>query len=393
MPSIAAPGVYRQETVLRPPVPPPTGVPAFIGYAQLRGVPPADPAAAPVEVPLWARFAALFEDPPGFLGETVRCFFANGGETCHVVALRPGAPPATAFRAGLAALDGVEQVDLVCAPDIVWRAGASGDVPVTSADALDMIALQRAVYEHCEARGDRFALLDSLPAQAVGDPSSGGVLWQRARLSSAMAALYFPWVRIPAGAETRALPPCGHVAGAVARTDRQSGPHRAPANQALQAAVDLTAALTPADLARLTEAHVNPLRTIAGRGIRIWGARTIAADPAWRYVSARRLVIAVERWARDALAQYAFAPNDAALWRQLRLAVGVHLEGLFAAGALAGSRPAEGFYVKCDEETNAADVRHAGRVVVEVGLASALPNEFIVLHIVLNAGAAGAAPA
>jgi uncharacterized protein len=384
VPALAAPGVYRLETVVRPPVPPRTGVPAFVGYAEPRqaGAP------APVEVSRWARFEALFAEPPGFLGGAVRSFFENGGEVCHVVAMPPGAPPAGALRAALAALAAVDEVDLVCAPDVVWRAGAAADVPVTAADAADMVALQRLVYQHCEARGDRFALLDSLPALAVGDPANGGVLWQRARLASSMAALYYPWIVVDGGT----VPPCGHVAGAVSRTDRRSGVHRAPANQELVGAVDVAAALGPADVTRLTEAQVNPLRAIPGRGIRIWGARTLAADPAWRYVSARRLVIAVERWARDRLERLAFEPNDAALWRQLRLAVSAHLEGLFAAGALAGAQPSEAFYVRCDEETNPPEVRDSGRVVVQVGLAPTVPNEFIVVQIVLNAGAAGAGP-
>lgn len=387
MPSLAAPGVYRQVTVLRPPARVRTGVPAFIGYAALRaGV----TAGSPFEVAQWARFEAVVEDAPGFLGDAVRGFFANGGEVCHVVALAPGTAPAGGVRAALAALENLDAVDLVCAPDVVWRAGAGADVPVTRADADGMVALQRAVIDHCEARGDRFALLDALPAQAVGDPASGGVLWQRARLTTSMAALYYPWIRTPGG---RAVPPCGHVAGTVARTDRASGPHRAPANLELQLAVDTTAAVGPGDLARLTDAHVNPLRAVPGRGIRVWGARTLATDPSWRSVSVRRVVLAVERWARDALSPVAFAANDPSLWRRIALAVTVHLDGLFAAGALAGTQPSEAFYVKCDEDTNPAAAREAGRVTVEVGLAPSVPNEFIVLHIVLNAGAAGAAPA
>ena len=385
MPVLGAPGVYRLQAVVRPPVPQRTGVPAFVGYARPRRSD--GPAAG--EVSLWAGFEALFEEPPGFLGSAVRAFFANGGQTCRVAAMAPETPPAAALQAALAALADVDDIDLVCAPDIVWRAGAAADVPVTSADAADMVALQRAVYEHCEAHGERFALLDSLPALAVGDPATGGVLWQRARLASSMAALYYPWIV----ADDGTVPPCGHVAGAISRSDRQSGVHRAPANQELLGAVDLAAALSPADVARLTVAQVNPLRAIAGRGIRIWGARTIAADPAWRYVSARRLVIAIARWARERLERLAFEPNDGALWRQLRLAVSAHLEELFAAGALAGAVPAQAYYVRCDEETNPPAVRDVGRVVVQVGVAPTVPNEFIVVHIVLNAGAAGAAPA
>jgi uncharacterized protein len=107
----------------------------------------------------------------------------------------------------------------------------------------------------------------------------------------------------------------------------------------------------------------------------------------------RRLAIAVERWARTDLAEHAFEPNDPALWRRMRLVLGVRLEQLFRDGALAGSAPAEAFYVKCDEQTTPPEERDAGRVIAEVGLAPAIPNEFVVVQIVRDASGAAAAPA
>jgi phage tail sheath protein FI len=124
---------------------------------------------------------------------------------------------------------------------------------------------------------------------------------------------------------------------------------------------------------------------VPGRGIRVWGARTLSADPAWRHVNVRRLVIALARWARDALAPFTFEPNDARLWRRLRLAIEVRLEELFAAGALAGATPAESYYVNCEGML--------GEVIAEVGLAPAAPNEFVVVHIVRDASGVSVAPA
>jgi hypothetical protein len=360
------------------------GVAAFIGFATPalpeapKSLMDAGLAALPVEITLWPEFAERFGSPPGFLGEAVRCFFANGGEVCHIAALRPGASPALALAAALQALAAVDAVDLVCAPDVVWRPGARSSDPVTQADAAAMLSSQAAIIDHCEALGDRFALLDSLPALAVGDPHVGGVLWQRAAHASDMAALYYPWLSASPGAG--AVPPCGHVAGVIARLDV----HRAPANVPLEAAIELQATLAPRELGRLNDAGVNALRAVPGRGIRVWGARTLSNRSDWRHVNVRRLVIALGRWARDALAPFTFEPNDARLWGRLQLAIEVRLEELFRSGALAGATPAEAYYVHCEGSL--------GQVVAEVGLAPAAPNEFIVVHIVRDASGVSVAP-
>jgi phage tail sheath protein FI len=386
-----APGVYRQEAVVRPRPRQVTGVPAFIGFAEpapatveppAAGLVAAGLAAAPAWVGSSPQFAAIFGQPPGFLGEAVSGFFANGGDACLIAALRPTAQPGQALAAALTALEVVDAVDLICAPDIVWRQGASSSDPVSETDAQAMLALQTAVVDHCELLQDRFALLDSLPGQVAGDVGSAGVMSQRAARSSGMAALYYPWVRSMA---LTATPPCGHVAGLIARMDRDVGVHRAPANVPLRAAVALDMTVSPADLARLVDAGVNVLRAMPGRGVRIWGAHTLSAEPSGRQLTVRRLVIALRRWADQALAEHAFESDGPALRRRLRLAVEVRLEELFRDGSLAGATAAQAFYVKCDDETTSAHERELGIVVVEVGLAPTVPNEFVVVHIVRDA--------
>jgi hypothetical protein len=400
--TLTVPGVYREQSVVAAPARLATGVPAFIGFADARAglhapapaaLASAGLAAPPRKIAMWTQFATLFAppDPPGFLAEAVRCFFANGGESCVVAALRPGAPPASAFTAALVALEANDDVDLVCAPDAVWRPGASDADPLNEADLPAMLALHGAVVDHCERLGDRFALLDSLPALAVGDLRSGGVLRQRAARSSDMAALYYPWVRPSGTAGARAVPPCGHVAGLISRTDRDVGVHRAPANLPLEEIVAVTATVARPDLGGLAAAGVNVIRPIPGRGVRVWGARTLSGDPQWRYVSVRRLAIALRRWARVGLSDFAFEPNEPALWRRLRLATEVRLEEMFRAGALAGATPQEAFYVRCDAATTSQQERELGKVVVEVGFAPTVPNEFVVVHIVRDATGVSAA--
>ena len=387
---LSAPGVYREEAVRQPQPRQATGLPAFVGYAQpvpgtlappVKGLAAAGLAALPQRIGSATQLAAVFGQPPGYLGDAVRGFFANGGDTCLVAPLRLKAPPQPALVAALSALESAE-ADLVCAPDIVWRDGASGSDPVSTVDAQSMLVLQAVVIEHCERLGDRFALLDSLPALAVGEATTAGVLWQRARRSSEMAALYYPWVSATGGPPA---PPCGHVAGLISRLDREVGVHRAPANVPLGGVVALERSVTAGDLARLGEAGVNVLRAMPGRGLRIWGASTLSAEPQWRLLSVRRLVIALSRWAQAALMEYAFEPDGPTLRRWLRLAVEVKLEELLRDGSLAGGSRAEAFYVKCDDDTTSAGERELGIVVVEVGIAPTAPNEFIVVHIVRDA--------
>jgi phage tail sheath protein FI len=169
----------------------------------------------------------------------------------------------------------------------------------------------------------------------------------------------------------------------MARCDRTQGVHRPPANLPLIDALDLSLTLTDADQRRLTEgAQVNCLRALPGRGLRLWGCCTLGADGPGRTLGERRLLITVARWAALALADVAFEPNDFALWVRIEREFTAYLEGLAQQGAIQGTTAAEAFFVRCDAETNPPAVRDLGQVVTLVGLAPAIPGEFIVLRLI-----------
>src|SRR5262249_23111127 len=147
-------------------------------------------------------------------------------------------------------------------------------------------------------------------------------------------------------------PPCGHVAGIYSRSDQQAGVHKAPANEVVEGALDLRAILADDDIGRLSAEGVNCLRVSPGRGIRVWGARTLSADPAWRSVAARRFFVPMGGWLEAFLPQLAFEPNDVRLWVRVTRELTACLDGMLQAGALKGRTPAEAFFVKCDSETN-----------------------------------------
>jgi phage tail sheath protein FI len=132
------------------------------------------------------------------------------------------------------------------------------------------------------------------------------------------------------------------------------------------------------------------VRAFPGRGIRIWGARTLTTDAAWAQVSVRRLILTIGRWLERSSQSFAFEPNNFALWVRINRQVTAYLQGLFERGALKGTTATEAFFVKCDAETNPPDVRGAGKVVTEVSVAPVRPNEFITVRLVSGAdGVAG----
>jgi phage tail sheath protein FI len=359
------PGVYPQDVYPNPPRSLVTGVPAFLGLA-------ASGPLAPQRLAVWTQFEALYgSNVPLHLADAVRGFFANDGAVCYVLRLEEAAAsPVQRLQAGLAALDELDDVDLVCAPD------------VTSATPDEAITLQRMIAGNCRARGDRFALLDAMPDPGAVDGQARSLRGP----DGAFAALYHPWLlAAEPGPQPRLVPPCGHVAGIVSRGDRQVGVHKAPANEAVEGVLDVAAALTASQVGALTAAGVNCVRAVPGRGIRIWGARTLATDPGARDLTARRVISTAGRWIGRFMTGVVHEPHDMRLRVRILRELTAYLDSLYQMGALRGQTPAEAFYVKCDDETNPPSVVDGGMVVTQVGVAPSVPAEFVVVQVIHGA--------
>jgi uncharacterized protein len=377
LPVTRTPGVYRADLAPPPRTSLRTGVPAFLGLATAGEPEEPQPLKLPNE--FGARFGAVPER--GMLAAAVEGFFANGGEQCFVVRLADRADPVAALERGLETIVDLDEIDLVCAPDANRRllAAESTSEPAYRARAR---ASQQAVIAHCDRVGTRIAILDCLP-----NADANAVREQRRSLGySANATLYHPWIltRPTATGPAAFVPPCGHVAGLYARTDRTGGVHKAPANAVVSGALDLEADVTDDVQAMLNPEGVNCLRAFAGRGIRVWGARTLSDQPVWTYVSVRRLLLTTARRMSVILTPLLFEPQGEILWRRIRRETAALLTDLHRQGALRGASPAEAFFVRCDAETNAG--AEQGQVVVHLGLAAAALNEFIVVQIVQEAG-------
>jgi phage tail sheath protein FI len=214
---------------------------------------------------------------------------------------------------------------------------------------------------------------------------------KEAGYDSKYAALYYPWIKVanPLGNGAGVfVPPSGHIAGIWARTDGERGVHKAPANEVVRGALEPQFKVSKAEQDTLNPDGINCIRAFPGRGVRVWGARTLSSDASWRYVNVRRLFNFVEKSIERGTQWVVFEPNDEDLWRRIRRDVTAFLTRVWRDGALFGSVPEEAFYVKCDRELNPPEVRDAGQVVVEVGLAPVKPAEFVIFRISQFSGVA-----
>jgi phage tail sheath protein FI len=275
------------------------------------------------------------------------------------------------YNAALAALEKVDDISIVCAPD-----------------ATDG-GTQAALVAHCEKMADRFAILDSAFNASVFGP--GSVLTQRQTVESARgyAALYYPWVQINdpnslTGNDTMLVPTSGHMAGIYARSDEQRGVHKAPANEMITLGVGLERILDDAQQGELNIQGVNVHRVFAGKSRPVvWGARTTCPkdEVPWRYINVRRLFIYVEQSIKLGIHWAVFEPNDPGLWKKLDRTITEFLTRVWRSGALFGTKASEAFYVKIDDELNPEPIRALGQVIIEIGLAPVRPAEFVIVRI------------
>jgi phage tail sheath protein FI len=234
--------------------------------------------------------------------------------------------------------------------------------------------------------GDGVAFLDAPPNMTPQEIRKWRM--ETAGYDSSYAALYYPWIQVDDPVHNRAIyiPPCGHMAGVWARNDNTRGVHKAPANEVVQGVIGLAYDTTKGEQDTLNPDGINCIRAFPGRGIRVWGARTLASDPAWRYINVRRLFNFVEKSIERGTHWVVFEPNDHKLWARVRRDVSAFLRTVWRDGALFGLSPEEAFYVKCDEELNPADSRDQGKLIIEIGLCPVKPAEFVIFRISQFAG-------
>jgi hypothetical protein len=300
-----------------------------------------------------------------------------------------GIPPLTAAdfigdpsaRTGFGGLEALDDVRILLCPDVM----AGYDGSDKAKERVKMV--QEAMITHCELMRYRFAVLDTPPGLNAQQAKE----WRMyVNFDTSFAAMYYPWISIAdlsgSGSTTKMVPPSGHVVGIYNRTDGERGVHKAPANEIVRGAIDLELLISRGEQDTLNPIGVNCIRSFPGRGIRVWGARTLSSDGSWRYINVRRLFIVVEASIDMGMQWVVFEPNDQRLWARVRRDTKAFLTTIWSGGALFGLSADEAFYVKCDEELNPPEIRDLGQLIIEIGICPVKPAEFVIFRISQWAG-------
>ncbi len=373
-------------------------------------------------------FNASVPAPSGYLlYYSLQMYFNNGGGPCYIVSVANGfaaistgtAEPKVGLLGGIAATEIVDEPTLLVFPDAVGLSSV-----------LEYGQVVQAALAQCDKLQDRFTICDAYDdgtsssignfRNAIGndylkygaayhpylkttlnyavDASSviahtktndpGGTPNYSVALSALEASdpSIFRSLQVKINKQYVELPASGAIAGIYARVDKDRGVWKAPANVGLSSTAAPSIRVTHQQQENLNVdatagKSINVIRAFAGKGILVWGARTLAGnDNEWRYIPVRRLFIFVEESVKKASAFVVFEPNDANTWIRVKTMIENFLTGLWREGALAGAKPAEAFYVKVGlGETMTAQNILEGELIVEIGMAAVRPAEFIIL--------------
>jgi phage tail sheath protein FI len=329
---------------------------------------------------IWPEFtdaSATDKDPAEKKAIISNTFTLDGGSD--------GALPATSDYEGTEKTDTSEATGLntfEAVPDISIVAAPGYTAYDRTQD--DMLGIHLALIKHCADMRYRIAVLDT-PERLTAI----GALNFRNLTSSKYAAIYFPWVYIsdprpakPGIPVTRLkVPPSGLVAGIYARNDIEHAVFKSPANEVVREALDFEQRLSKGHQEVLNPEGVNCFRFFEGRGMLLWGARTITDDPEWKYVSLRRYFAYLER-SIDRGTQWAvFENNGPALWANVRRTIEDFLYNEWRNGGLLGEKPEKAYFVRCDRSTMTQNDLDNGRLVCLIGVSPVRPAEFVIFRI------------
>ena len=374
MPKYSAPGVYIEEVgfAAKPIEGVSTSTAGFVGLTR-RG--PFAAEKVPRELTSFARFEEIYGGTDdlkcvpktNYVAHAAKAFFDEGGQKLFVARVRPGKSGAASVKDWQNALDAllkVKGISIVAAPGSTEQGRQAG-------------AIQSRLIAQVDSAGVyRFAVLDipknKTPAEAVA---------YCREFNSKNAAFYYPWVTV---ADNATVPPSGFICGIYARNDSERGVAKAPANELLRGVIGLERLITHAEQELLNSAGVNCLRYFADKTYRVWGARTASSDPEWKYVNVRRLLNFLEESIDRGMQWVMFEPNDESLWARMVRVVSSFLYDVWRRGALMGTKPELGFFVRCDRTTMTQNDIDNGRLICLVGVAPTRPAEFVIIRIARN---------
>lgn len=259
------------------------------------------------------------------------------------------------------------------------------DVNIIAIPGITVQELQNELIIHCDTlMKDRFAVLDSIENSDLTK-----IKEQRNLYDSKYAALYYPWLNVfdTISQNQINVPPSGHICGVYARSDTERGVHKAPANEKINGILGLEKVgnteriITKGHQDTLNPLGINCIRSFPGRGVRVWGARTISSDSLWKYINVRRLFLYIEESIDEGTQWVVFEPNDEKLWARVKQTITQFLTQVWTDGALMGTTSEQAFFVKCDRTTMTQNDIDNGRLIVQIGVAPVKPAEFVIFRI------------
>ncbi len=364
---------------------------------------------------------------PFLMYYAMQMYFANGGGPCYIVSVG-NYTAASVSKSALGANGGLAEVAKEDEPTLIVFPDATG----ISTSAVFYELMREALTQSHDLQ-DRFAIIDTYnQASTFADTLRSGMSLTTEYLK--YGAAYYPWLKttlpyvydeadvtinhtqtdapgtatsydglavndstvtantglynqilVELAKLTVTLPPSGAVAGIYARVDKNRGVWKAPANVGINNIIKPAKKVTNVEQDGLnvheTGKSINVIRTFAGKGTLVWGARTLAGnDNEWRYIPVRRFFNMVEESVKKATSQFVFEPNDANTWVKVRAMIENFLTLQWRAGALAGAKPEEAFFVRVGlgQTMTALDILE-GRMNIEIGMAAVRPAEFIIL--------------
>ncbi len=341
-------------------------------------------------------FSEVFEDlsldeaSPDYYDKRVR-----GSSALLDLTPAPGVAPGTPVEMGFKRLaQGVDGAALITS-DYTGAPGDRNGAPVQGLSALALdpyreVALvyspnapqtvAQAIITHCERARFRFAVVDCEQSMSLDFEPRTSVQ------DTQYGAFYFPWITIsdPQTGARKNVPPGGHVLGIYARSDSERGVFKAPGNEIVRGAIEVTVDTDDGKQDVLNPRGINAIRQFPGRGIRLWGVRTLSSNGLWKYVSVRRLFIFLERSIYESTQWVVFEPNDDKLWARVTDTIRLFLRAQWRGGALFGRTEQEAFFITCDRTTMTQDDILNGRLICEIGIAPVRPAEFVVFRIFQN---------
>jgi len=345
-----------------------------------------------IELPL-ARFGELAESEARHLFDAVtlhavKQFFNNGGRVCRLFGLCIGSaeqlivtdPNEGVMAALFDRLRGEEDIGLLAMPflaHVPFRVvDGKVDWPVT--------ATWLTLLRHCLEMNNRFLVID--PPQDLHDDhleSWVAEFRDEAAEAGAFGAIYYPWLM----QGDTSFAPSGSVLGIYSQVENEQAPYGVrwpPANRPLAGVSHLAVPLRWADSGQLTDAHINPILSQPGRGVVIFGARTLSRDPQWVHINARRIVSMISEQLRRDNEWVVFENQRPELWQIVERTVRGRLDQLWSGGVLTGDQAGTEYEVQCDAETNPIEVRDAGQIHVRVTIRPITTTEYIVVELRLG---------